>query len=289
MIQQRLHEDDLAGHLLEQGGWHHLNLPAVATSDETISLVNGYTYKRKEGDVLHPERQSRTNLDALKSDMGHFHFEAQYQQAPVPEAGNLISPDWFKRHHSSELDQMTGHIIQSWDFAIEAGSNNDYSVCITAKRSGNRLYLIDVLRKRLNYPDQKKTLIALAQKHRASTILVEKAANGHALLSDLRQINAPQVPTPLGIIPRGSKEARLSVVSSRIEAGDVSLPEQANWIDDFLHEVAAFPNGRHDDQVDALTQMLDWLNSYQHDYEGVADGPKAFIVTADDVCDDDYY
>jgi len=92
-------------------------------------------------------------------------------------------------------------------------------------------------------------------------ILFEAAANGHALIADLRNLEAVGVPNPIPVTPRGSKVERLSINSHRIEAGDVRLPAKAAWLDEFRSEALAFPFGRHDDQIDALSQLLSWLDS----------------------------
>ena len=94
-VMQRLHEDDLAGHLLRQGGWNHLNMPAIALEEETIELGRGRTHVRRSGDILHPERESREALEAIKAEVGSLLFSAQYQQQPVPVEGNLIRRSWF--------------------------------------------------------------------------------------------------------------------------------------------------------------------------------------------------
>lgn len=74
----------------------------------------------------------------------------------------------------------------------------------------------------------------------------------------MRSVGGASIPTPIAIAPKGDKVARLVVNSARIEAGDVKLPREAPWRDDFIAEIKAFPQGRHDDQVDALTQLLTW-------------------------------
>ena len=90
MVMQRLHLDDLVGHLLEQNGWTHLNLPAIAESEFRIPLGPGRHHLRRVGDLLHPEREPREVLDEFKRSMGSLDFAAQYQQEPVAEGGNLI-------------------------------------------------------------------------------------------------------------------------------------------------------------------------------------------------------
>ena len=88
---QRLHVDDLVGHVLEKGeAWTHLNLPAIADAPDEVALGEGTVYRRPAGQVLHPEREPLTVLDELKAAMGSQAFSAQYQQTPVPPGGALI-------------------------------------------------------------------------------------------------------------------------------------------------------------------------------------------------------
>src|SRR6266704_3006436 len=94
-VMQRLHEDDLAGHLMRQGGWDHLDMPAIALENEIVELGHGKFHARRSGDVLHPERESRDTLEAIKAEVGSLMFSAQYQQRPVPIEGNLIRRSWF--------------------------------------------------------------------------------------------------------------------------------------------------------------------------------------------------
>ncbi|MEC9343736.1 MAG: phage terminase large subunit, partial [Pseudomonadota bacterium] len=129
---------------------------------------------------------------------------------------------------------------------------------ITAHVFRKEIHILDVFRKKLDYPGQRKVLIKRARQFVAKVILIEKAATGSPLVADLRNMNTPGVPTPIPFLPRGSKVERLSVQTHQIEAGDVRLPQKAEWLDEFLNEIRAFPFGRHDDQVDALSQLLAW-------------------------------
>jgi predicted phage terminase large subunit-like protein len=258
VVMQRLHVDDLAGYLLETGNWTHLNLPAIALSDEAIALGNGRFHQRRAGDLLHPEREPLEVLNEIKATMGEFNFSAQYQQSPLPEKGNLIRWEWFGTFSQPPEVGPGGRIVQSWDFAVKDGEQNDWCVCVTAQVKGKAVSIVDIYRERLNYPAQREALIRLARQHRAHVILVENAANGSPLVSDLRHLNASDVPTPIAVTPKGSKVERMSVQSHRIEAGDVRLPERAPWLEVFQAEVLAFPQGRHDDQIDALSQLLAW-------------------------------
>lgn len=110
-VMQRLHQYDLAGKLIDSGGWHHLSLPAIAIVDETIPLTRGRCHRRRAGDILHPAREPLAVLDELKRSMGSIAFAAQYQQDPVPAIGNMIKAEWLK--HGSVIDLGPGQIVQS--------------------------------------------------------------------------------------------------------------------------------------------------------------------------------
>ncbi|MEX0955356.1 MAG: phage terminase large subunit [Rhizobiaceae bacterium] len=117
-------------------------------------------------------------------------------------------------------------------------------------------------------------VIELARRFRTDVVLVERAANGDPLIDDLRSLDVSGFPTPIGVPVRGSKLERIGVQCHRIEAGDVLLPNKAPWLEDFRAEMLAFPNGRHDDQVDALSQLLLWLSRDEDGEITYIAGPK---------------
>src|SRR5215475_2250317 len=118
VVMQRLHPDDLVGHLLEQGGWTHLNLPAIAETECSVPLGMNRYHHRRIGDLLHPERENQTALDELKTVMGSMEFSAQYQQAPIPLGGNLIKWSWFKFYNLAPGPRSGDRLIVSWDTAM---------------------------------------------------------------------------------------------------------------------------------------------------------------------------
>jgi predicted phage terminase large subunit-like protein len=277
VVMQRLHENDLAGYLLGQGGWQHLDLPAIAVDDGIIALGHDKVKMRAVGDILHPERESKDALDRIKAEIGSLKFSAQYQQRPVPLEGNLIRREWFRCY--DRLPQGSANrIVQSWDIAMMTGDANDYSVCTTWRTIKGDYYLIDVFRARLQYPDLRRKVAGLAAKHGAGTILIENAGSGMALLQDLWRDLPRGMVRPLGQKPKGSKADRMVAQSAKIEAGHVHLPRQADWLDTFLLELLAFPNGRHDDQVDSVSQFLKWSSSRDiFDLTMIGMGPKVFV------------
>src|SRR5437763_3386059 len=181
VVMQRLHENDLAGHLLGQGGWHHLDLPAIAVEDSVIPIGDGKLFTRRQGDVLHAERESHAVLERIKAEIGSLMFSAQYQQRPVPLEGNLVKRDWF-RFYDQPPQPGPGHlVVQSWDIAMMTGEANDYSVRTTWRMVKADYYLIDVFRARLQYPDLRRKIASLVARYGANTVLIEKAGPGMTL------------------------------------------------------------------------------------------------------------
>jgi hypothetical protein len=163
LIMQRLHLDDLVGHVLATGEpWVHLNLPAIAEFDQAIPVGPGRFYHRKAGELLHPQREPLHILEEIKRSMGSYHFAAHYQQEPVPIEGELMRWEWFQRYQTAPARVHHNQIVQSWDTASKAGELNDYSVCTTWLIQGESYYLLDVFRARLLYP-------APPSPHRAGT------------------------------------------------------------------------------------------------------------------------
>jgi len=115
----------------------------------------------------------------------------------------------------------------------------------------------------LESPYLKRQLIDLAHEHAPNRILIEEPGAGLHLVQDLRANPVPGVPVPIGITPEGDKVVRMEAGSARFEEGQVHLPKEAPWLSEFLNEILAFPNARHDDQVDSVSQFLNWVESYR--------------------------
>jgi predicted phage terminase large subunit-like protein len=174
----------------------------------------------------------------------------------LPLEGNLIRRNWFRFYVQAPAPGSGDRIVQSWDIATMTGEANDFSVCTTWLMAKSDYYLLDVFRARLPYPDLRRKIAILAEKFGAEAILIENAGPGMPLLQDLKRDTPYGMPRPIGQTPEGSKVDRMVAQSARIEAGQVHLPKQADWLDIFLHELLAFPHGRHDDQVDSVSQAL---------------------------------
>jgi predicted phage terminase large subunit-like protein len=261
VVMQRLHLDDLVGYLLEQGGWTHLNLPAIAQQEQVIELAPGRSYARAAGELLHPRREPQAALDEIKHSMGSVDYAAQYQQEPVPTGGAMIQRAWLRYY--DELPELTSYhtnIIQSWDTASKDGAHNDCSVCTTWMVVNKHYYLIDLIRGRYDYPRLKANAIALAEKYRPHYVLIEDASTGIALSQELQSV---YLDGAVKLVPiERDKIGRLYVNQAKFEAGLVLFPKDAPFLPDLEAELLAFPHGKTDDQVDSLSQALSWQPSY---------------------------
>lgn len=255
LVMQRLHEDDLTGYLLKKGGWTHLSLPALATQTQTYQL--GEVEKvYQEGELLHPVRMNAEIIAQVKNEIGGHAFAAQYQQQPMPQEGAMLRPWWFGRFEAAP--QAPARIVQSWDTAIKSGTQHDTSVCLTFAEYEGKSYLLEASQMRLEYPDLKRRFVEHAARWQPQAILLEDKASGQQLLQDMRRESALPV---IARLPKADKITRFAAVSAMIEAGKMLLPRHAQWLADFENEIFAFPHAAHDDQVDALTQYLEWLRT----------------------------
>jgi predicted phage terminase large subunit-like protein len=207
------------------------------------------------GEVLCPAREPKESLEDIKQMIGSYRFSAQYQQNPIPIEGNLIKWEWFQTYPQRPERQPGDIVTQSWDTASKAGKFNDYSVCTTWLRRGTDHYLIDDRRERLVYPDLKRFAIQLARRDNPDAVLIEDRSSGTQLIQDLRDGG---IVRPIAINPEADKFTRMFLQAAKLEAGSVHIPEQAPWLEDFSNEIRQFPDGRHDDQVDSMSQYLAW-------------------------------
>ena len=257
VVTQRLHVDDLVGHLLEQGGWTELSLPAIAEVEQVVLLGPDRYHYRKVGELLHPEREPAWALEDLKRTMGSVDFAAQFQQEPIAAGGNLIKWHLFTPYDQPPRWEQGDKLIVSWDTAMSAGELCDYSACVVLQVRGENAYLLDVLRERLEYPDLRRKVIEVHRRWRSVTssyaLLIENKGSGMSLIQELRRegIRAIEVK------PEGDKIMRMNAHTAKIEAGYVHIPRRASWLDEFRKEAMAFPVGKYDDQIDALSQALD--------------------------------
>jgi len=259
IIMQRLHEDDLVGHVLAQEQWEVLSFPAIAEEDELHEIETIWgpeCFRRRQGEALHPEREPIETLDRIRRTIGEYNFAGQYQQSPAPLGGGLVKAEWFKRYRENELPERFDRKVQSWDTANKPTELSDFSVCTTWGVKGKNLFLIGLFRRRLDYPALKRAVREQQSLYDANVVLIEDKASGTQLIQELIFEGCHRVTR---YDPTCDKIMRLHAQTALIENGFVHIPETAPWLAEYLHEMIVFPNGKHDDQVDSTAQFLDWF------------------------------
>lgn len=265
VIMQRLHQEDLSGHLLEAGGWEHLCLPSEFEPARRCSTGIGWKdWREKPGELLFPQLFPAEVVSAEKRRLGALGFAGQHQQRPSPAEGNLFRRSWWRRWHrvgefvpegveSRLLPEKFDDMLISVDCAFKDTSTSDFVAMGVWGRSGPDRFLVDQVRDRMGFSETVKALLGLIGKHpRARARLIEDKANGSAVVDVLRR----RVPGMIAVNPEGGKESRAAAVSPEVESGNVFIPLHADWVSDFVEEHAAFPTGANDDQVDQTTQAL---------------------------------
>jgi predicted phage terminase large subunit-like protein len=269
LIMQRLHEDDLVGHVLGMEPWKVLRFPAIAEENEIHIMQLSYgagtrRFERRAGEALHPEREPVEILNLLRETQGEYNFSGQYQQDPAPLGGGLVKVEWFKAYAEAALPAKFETIFQSWDTANKPTELSDFSVCTTWGVKEKHVYLLHVLRKRLGYPELKRAVREQAEAFSPETVLIEDKASGTQLIQELISEGMHAIKK---YEPTMDKIMRMHSVTSTIENGFVYLPDKAVWLPEYLHELSSFPRGKYDDQADSTSQALDWFKKYSMNSE----------------------
>jgi predicted phage terminase large subunit-like protein len=248
VVMQRLHVDDLAGRLIDQGGWDLLSIPAVAHTDKTYDLGNGKTYAFKAGELLHPARLGQAELDERKKGMGTAAFHAQYLQSPVPPAGNIFKWEWFKL---TDKPPEFSELVMSVDVAASLDGN--FSAFTLWGHRDSQWFLIAVYRHRFELPEVRQRLRALDKQYRPDLVVIEKNGVGEGLAPELRREGFKHIDA-VGR-SKGKKESA-ELIAPMIEGGRVCIAANCPGLVDFRDEVIAFPDGKYSDQVDSMVQIL---------------------------------
>jgi predicted phage terminase large subunit-like protein len=245
LIMTRWHEDDLWGRLLnpeyaKPRPWKVYNLPLEAEENDPLG--------RKPGEPLWPDYYGYAFIEERKAYPSS--FNALYQGRPTSQEGNMLKRDWWRYY--DVLPPVANKLI-SIDAAFKDEDDSDYVVIQVWGKNQANIYLIEQVRARMNFPATVQTIRNIVRKHPdAHWKLIEDKANGSAIISLLHHEIGGIIP----VNPEGGKVARVNAVSAYIESGNVYLPRNAEWVHDFVEEAASFPNGKNDDQVDAMSQAL---------------------------------
>lgn len=275
IVLTRWHDDDLAGRLLEQDrkgegeGWEVLSLPALAEDDDPIG--------REPGEALWPERFPKEELEKTRIIVGSRVWSSLYQQNPTPDSGEVFDTRQIRFY--DDLPDDLDLSIQSWDLTFDDDEGNDYSVGQVWGVKGLDRYLIHQIKARMDAPAQMRGIRLLAEMYpEAIGKYIEKAANGAAVIKLLRNEIEGMVPVKVSGGP--GKRVRARAVTPLFESGHVHFPnpDRVPWVAGLIAEMATFPRGKHDDQIDAMTQALSHMPAAAPSFPSAKDDDKPDMV-----------
>jgi len=257
VVQQRGHERDATGHLLSQDvRWEHICLPMEFDGKRRSTSLGAYDPRKEMGELLWPQRFDVASLKELKTRLGSYGTAGQLQQAPSPAGGGIFKRDHWKYYKA--LPEIR-EIILSFDMAFKQLSDSDFVVGQAWGKKEADKYLLGQARGRMGFGASVQTVRQMkAQYPKAQAILIEDKANGTAVVETLRK----EIPGIISVEPKGGKVARAYAIQPEQEAGNIHLPDPtiAPWVGDFIEECSSFPLGANDDQVDAMTQAVNYLS-----------------------------
>jgi predicted phage terminase large subunit-like protein len=273
IVAHRVHEHDLSAHLLQNKKWRHVVLPLLATRGQVYQTTAGQ-WHRCDGDILRPNIYGPDEIIELRKNCFNPSFEMLYQQDVDAQALPAITADHFGSF--TESTPRYGPIVLSVDPGISNRKRSAYSVVQVWQLANSSFYLLHQFRDQIDFVALRDVLRQFRKWCRPVAILIERAANGHALISELRR-RFGELIVPIDLDGR-SKTARLGRHAALIIGKRIWLPADAEWRDEFIDEFVAFPNGKFTDQVDACTQFLDHAGEFA-ELEPMPPGGIAAMVT----------
>lgn len=256
VVQQRTHTEDVTGIIIAGNlDYKLVVLPTVAQTQQVIEFpISKRQVTREVGDYLHPDRFGKEEVTEAKTTLGEYLFAGRHQQSPFPLGGGIFKEKWWQYHSTvPEIEK----IVWAWDTAFKTSNQNDPSCGICLGMSKNTYYILDCVNERLEYPELKRRVKQSYDKIRSTAVIVEDKASGQSLIQELkRDTRIPVIPVKVDT----DKITRAVAFTPVAESGRLSLPDNANWVADFVAEFSGFPNSKHDDRVDALGMAIRYLS-----------------------------
>ncbi len=251
-IQQRLSCDDITEYVLEKGSCLHICLPSEITDLANVNppeLAKNYT-----DNLLDPNRLGSETIKKAKAKLGSRKYAQQFLQHPSAAEGTIFKRQYWKYYKEIPRGYVI-RIVQSWDCALKAKETSDFWCCTTWMEKAEGYFLIDFFMEKMESPEGKAAIITMNAKHKPHNVLIEDKSSGSVLIQELQaetKINIVPVQVPI------DKVSRANDAVPTIEAGNVYLPLEAPYTQGLVDRLALFPDGKHDDDVDSVTQFLNW-------------------------------
>lgn len=286
IIMQRLHEEDLAAHVLDKDDWEVLCLP------ERYEPKHPFVWpgdpRKEEGELLWPSQRDEKASASLAASLTPHRAAGQLQQRPSAKEGDVLQTAWWRFYDprirsKEEWDQLPRFpmVITSLDCPLKDKETNDNVAIQVWGIHGPGRYLLDLRLGKMNYPTAKRTTKEIMQWGRRTwprarhITLIENAGYGSDLILDLKaEFNGVTKVNPQ---LDGNKEVRADAASESLESGHCFLPgcgppwrppvyeagQTPADVAEFIQNCAQFPNGAHDDDVDSWSQVMNWLRGRQ--------------------------
>jgi predicted phage terminase large subunit-like protein len=254
VIAHRVNEDDLSGHLLQQGGWKRLKLPLIATRTHTYELDDGRVWQRRKGELLMPHAFGQRDIERLQAARRPGFATLQQQD---PGGTRLrIKAEHFPTFPLAAVPMSESGVVLSIDPGQKGGAAHSYSVIQAWLNVRDRHFLLRQWREQATYPDLRSAVHKMIARYNPSVVLIEDTNQGPALLCEIRP-RAGMMVHP--VTPTGDKIERVRRHLATIRKGCIQIPWDAEWRESFVAELTLFPGAGYDDQVDATVQYLDWI------------------------------
>lgn len=268
-IMQRLHEDDWSGHVLKSGNFRHVCIPAEYEIEREckcadcraggVSFLGPYDPRTKEGELLHAERFGPKQIAAAKQ-KGSYYYAGQYQQRPSPAEGGMFKKSWWGTFDPGDLPSFR-RVMLFADLAFKKTATGSRTAMIVVGELREKRYFLDAYAGRIDAAEMIRQIAKMRAKWEPvqpiRTVVIEAKAAGDPIVSVMKKEGVAGL--VLWDPKNDSKESRAAAIVGEVEAGDVLLPRGASWKDDFIHELAVFPNGSYDDFVDVTSMALNYI------------------------------
>ena len=272
IIQTRWSEVDAIGLVMDleaqadeesREGWHIIDFPARFEEWELrpaipASITVEEDFRKELGEPLCPERYDDKALRIVENTLGSREWNCLYQQNPIALDDAIFKPEWWRYRSMSQMGELPRRrIVLSVDCTFKNSDTSDFvAISTIAEHEDGTYTILDVINQRMDIIQTMSAIRSQANRFSPAAILVEEAANGHAVI----QMLSSKLPNIIGVkTGTASKVSRASGAAPMIEAGSVYLPPEASWLHSFINQFTTFPAGKHDDMVDATTQALNWM------------------------------